>query len=147
MTDLDGPVGPDHGDGSADEPRVRAFWEVAKRHAKLGRMPGWFGPSALESVPPPAWSLGFSRGEADQSLAALLERGSVVIEVAVSDYAGEPLPCVGTLGIVLDGADEPRALVATGAVDVLGDRVVERIDLLYPRPPRRAGVSDLLAPW
>ena len=41
-----------------DHPEVRAFWDVARMHANLNAAPSYFGPTPLESVPPPAWSYG-----------------------------------------------------------------------------------------
>ena len=58
MSTID-PAGPADPADLADQPtpqdeEVRAFWEVAKRRAKLANLPGYFGPSALESLSPPA---------------------------------------------------------------------------------------------
>lgn len=121
--------------------RVGAFWELAKRHAKLTRMPGWFGPSALESLPPPAWSFGSTPEEADAGLGELFDDGRITTRVPLADYraAEEPLPEEGTLGIVLDGDGEPRALVVTKSVEVDrsvagADAVVECIQVLFRAP-------------
>ena len=49
----------------ADHPEVETFWELARAHAHLNVAPGYFGPTALESVPPPAWSFGSTPEQAD----------------------------------------------------------------------------------
>ena len=38
-----------------DHEELRVFWELARYHAKLNAAPTYFGPTTLESVPPPAW--------------------------------------------------------------------------------------------
>jgi uncharacterized protein YhfF len=100
---------------------IQAFWAVAARRARLSRMPGYFGPTALESLPPPAWSFGVTREQADEFLALVLAGTKSATASSAWDYqaSGEPLPCVGTLGILLDGLERPRALVVTTAVEVV----------------------------
>ncbi len=41
-----------------DDDAIAAFWEVAKRRGKLNSIPGYFGPTPTESVPPPSWAFG-----------------------------------------------------------------------------------------
>ncbi len=36
-----------------DHEELRVFWELARYHAKLNAAPTYFGPTTLESVPPP----------------------------------------------------------------------------------------------
>lgn len=110
----------------ADQPTpqdeaVRAFWEVAKRRAKLANLPGYFGPSALESLSPPAWSFGSSAEQADALLALVLDGTKTATSSALWDYEAcdEQLPTKGSLGIVVDGSGHPRALVVTTQVDVV----------------------------
>jgi uncharacterized protein YhfF len=97
---------------------IHAFWTVASRRARLSRLPGYFGPTALESLPPPAWSFGVTREQADEFVAMVLAGTRSATSSSIWDYqaTGAPLPQVGTLGIVLDGADTPRVLIATTAV-------------------------------
>ncbi|MGH3412259.1 MAG: ASCH domain-containing protein [Marmoricola sp.] len=104
---------------SADE-TVDAFWHVARRHARLDHMPGYFGPTPLASVTPPAWRFGANPEQADELLALVLDGTKTATASALRDYEaeGEPLPEPGTLGIVLDGRDRPRALVTTTTVEV-----------------------------
>lgn len=114
------------------DPRIEAFWEVAKRRARLSVLPGYFGPSPLASLAPPVWSFG-EEGEAD--FERLLADGELTSSVPRSAYGGpgEPLPEVGTLGIVTDPTGRPRALVGTTAV-VVDDghgAVVETLTVLY----------------
>lgn len=119
---------PDDPSPAAVTPEVEAFWVLARRQARLERLPGYFGPSALVSLPPPAWSFGSSAEQADE-LAALVAAGTKTATAsAADDYAAEgvPLPEPGTLGIVLDGSGHPRALVTTTAVSVVAfDEVTE----------------------
>ncbi|WP_206516076.1 ASCH domain-containing protein [Nocardioides pantholopis] len=109
-----------------DEPtavsaEVEAFWVLARRQARLERLPAYFGPSGLVSLPPPAWSFGATPEQAD-ALADLVAAGTKTATAsAADDYAAEgvPLPEPGTLGIVLDGGGHPRALVTTTEVTVV----------------------------
>ena len=112
---------------------VDEFWNLARFHAKLNDIPSYFGPTPLEAVQPPAWAFGGSPEESQQSLEALLSGARTSNEMALSDFseAGERLPEVGTLGIVLDALGQPRALVATTAVEVAGEQVVEHLSVLY----------------
>ncbi|MEX0428870.1 ASCH domain-containing protein [Nocardioides sp. DS6] len=107
-------------DGSF-EAEVSAFWAEARRRARLSQLPGYFGPTALESLQPPAWSFGGTATQADELLALVLEGTKTATASALWDYeaAGEPVPSVGGLGIVLDGGGHPRALLATTRVDVV----------------------------
>ena len=43
-----------------DHEELRVFWDLARFHAKLNAAPTYFGPTTLESVPPPAWAYGDS---------------------------------------------------------------------------------------
>lgn len=100
---------------------VAAFWERARFHAKLNTLPGYFGPTPVESVPPPVWSFGATPAEADELLGLVLDGVKTATSSALADYevAEEPLPAAGTLGILTDGQGRPRALVATTRVDVV----------------------------
>lgn len=100
---------------------VATFWAMASRQARLDSVPGYFGPTPLASVMPPAWSFGATSEQASE-LAALVADGiKTATASAAEDYTaeGERLPEPGVLGIVLDGHGHPRALVATTAVDVV----------------------------
>lgn len=100
---------------------VDAFWDLARFHAKLNAAPSYFGPTALESVPPPAWSFGSDPAQADLLLRLVVEGTKTATASARWDYEheGEELPAVGNLSILLDGAGHPRALIETTQVDVV----------------------------
>jgi uncharacterized protein YhfF len=101
--------------------RVEAFWRLAREHARLTTVPAYFGVTALEAVTPPAWSFGATPEQADALLALVLTGTKTATSSALWDYeaADEALPVPGTMGIILDGAGRPRALVATTAVTVV----------------------------
>ncbi|HYG95090.1 MAG TPA: ASCH domain-containing protein [Nocardioides sp.] len=102
-------------DPSARDDAVTAFWENAKRRAKLSHLPGYFGPSALESLRPPAWSFGATPEQADALLELVLDGTKTATSAALGDFGAgeEPLPEPGGLSIVLDGSGSPRALIVT----------------------------------
>jgi uncharacterized protein YhfF len=109
------------GDAPPYDDQVSAFWEVAKRRARLASLPGYFGPSALESLTPPAWSFGATPEQADTLLELVLEGTKTATSSALWDYeaTSEQLPERGALGIVVDGEGRPRALVVTTEVRVV----------------------------
>ena len=113
-----------------DHEELRVFWELARFHAKLNAAPTYFGPTTLESVPPPAWAYGDSAEESDAFVAQVLadEKGSTMATEA--DYAGE-LPQSGVLSILCDGSGVPRALVEVTDVAVAGGEVVEAFKVVY----------------
>ena len=113
-----------------DHEELRVFWDLARFHAKLNAAPTYFGPTTLESVPPPAWAYGESASESDGYVESELadERGSTT--AAVGDYAGD-LPQPGVLSILCDGSGRPRALVEVSDVSVTGDDVTESFKVVY----------------
>jgi uncharacterized protein YhfF len=113
-----------------DHPEVRAFWDVARMHAKLNAAPSYFGPTPLEAVPPPAWSYGGTPAEADEFVAGVLADEEGATTARVADYAGT-LPEEGVLSILCDGEGRPRALVEVTAVEVSGDEVRERFRVVH----------------
>jgi uncharacterized protein YhfF len=112
-----------------DHEELRVFWDLARFHAKLNAAPTYFGPTTLESVPPPAWAYGDSRAESDAYVETVLvdERGSTT--AATADYAGD-LPQPGVLSILCDGSGRPRALVEVSDVRVSGDEVTESCNVV-----------------
>ena len=108
---------PEAGTGEVDDDLER-FWRVAVFHARLNGVPAYFGPTPLEAVRPPAWSYGASRAEADEFVADLRSGATTAtaLPLAELEAAQEPLPQPGELGIVLDGAGRPQALVAVTEV-------------------------------
>lgn len=99
---------------------IEAFWVLARRHAHLETVPGYFGPSAHESLPPPAWAFGATPEQADELLALVLDGVKTATASALWDYEAEDeqLPEVGALGIAVDSHGVPRALLETTAVEV-----------------------------
>jgi uncharacterized protein YhfF len=113
-----------------DHEELRVFWDLARYHARLNAAPTYFGPTTLESVPPPAWAFGDSAEESDAFVAQVLadELGSTT--APTGDYAGE-VPELGVLSILCDGAGTPRALVEVTEVAVADDEVVESFRVVY----------------
>ena len=110
----------DADDAGLDDAAIDRFWTVASRRARIGSLPGYFGPGTLEVVTPPAWSFGTDPGQADRLLALVLDGTKTATASAQEDYLdGEPLPEAGAMGILLDGRGRPRALVSVTAVTVL----------------------------
>ncbi|MBB6625935.1 ASCH domain-containing protein [Nocardioides sp. KIGAM211] len=100
---------------------LEAFWELARFHARLNSAPGYFGPTALETLPPPAWSFGAEPAQADELLALVLSGAKTATAGALWDYEndGDPVPEPGNLSILLDGAGHPRALIEATDVRVV----------------------------
>jgi len=113
-----------------DHEELRVFWELARFHAKLNAAPTYFGPTTLESVPPPAWAYGDSVEESDAYVEAVLadKRGSTT--ASVDDYAGH-LPEPGVLSILCDGSGRPRALVQVSDVSIEATAVTESFTVVY----------------
>lgn len=108
---------------------IETFWRLARRTARIGNLPGYFGPSTLEVVTPLTWSFGADPEQADRLLQLVLDGTKTATSSAREDYepGGEPLPEPGTMGIVLDGAGWPRALIVITSVSVVAfDQVDEQ---------------------
>ncbi|WP_310963574.1 ASCH domain-containing protein [Nocardioides terrisoli] len=114
------------------EAGIESFWRLARRHCDLETVPGYFGPSARESVTPPAWSFGATAAHADELLALVLDGAKTATASALWDYEAEdePLPEPGALSIVLDSHGVPRALLETTAVEV---RPFDEVDAEHAR--------------
>jgi hypothetical protein len=113
-----------------DHEELRVFWDLARFHAKLNAAPTYFGPTTLESVPPPAWAYGESVEESDAFVAQVLAEEEGSTTAAEADYAGE-LPQSGVLSILCDGSGVPRALIEVTDVAVAGGEVVESFRVVY----------------
>lgn len=123
---------------------IENFWQVARRAARISNLPGYFGPSTLEVVTPPTWSFGADPEQADRLLQLVLDGTKTATSSAWEDYEpdGEPLPAPGAMGIVLDGAERPRALVVITAVAVVD------FDQVDEQHARAEGEGDrTLAQW
>lgn len=111
-------------DARAEDPALEAeianFWEVARSRGHFNTAPGYFGPTPLESVPPPAWAFGGTPEQADELLALVRSGIKTATASARWDYEQDgDLPQPGSLGIVLDGAGHPHVLLSTTAVDIV----------------------------
>lgn len=94
---------------------IEAFWERAQVHADLATVSSYMGESILATLRPPVWAFGATPEEADELLDLVLAGTKTATASALWDYEaeGEDLPTVGTLGIVVDSAGRPQALVVT----------------------------------
>jgi uncharacterized protein YhfF len=113
-----------------DHEELRVFWDLSRYHAKLNAAPTYFGPTTLESVPPPAWAFGESAEESDAFVEQVLaaEKGSTTAPVA--DYDGQ-VPEAGVLSILCDGTGKPRALIEVDGVAVADGEVTESFRVVY----------------
>lgn len=104
-----------------DPAELDDFWTDAKIRAGINPA-GWYvGTTPTEALRPPAWSFGASPEQADHLLRLVLDGVKTATSSALWDYEAEddPLPTGGTLSIVLDGDDHPRALIRTTDVSVV----------------------------
>ncbi|MDO8120109.1 ASCH domain-containing protein [Isoptericola sp. b490] len=106
------------GEARTDPDELLAFWETARFRGKVVRTPEVTGLGVAGTLVPPAWSFGDTPELADALLALVLDGRKTATATAVVEFeaAGEPLPVVGDLSIVLDGLGRPRALLRTTAV-------------------------------
>ena len=97
------------------------FWADAKVRAGLNPTSGLTGQNVADTVPPAAWACGADPATADELLALVLDGVKTGTASALWDYeaAGEPVPEVGDLSIILDGAAHPRVLIRTTSVRVV----------------------------
>lgn len=109
-----------------DAHAIDEFWHVARSRARLSTLGGVLSETPAATVPPPAWAFGDNPELADELLALVLDGTKTATADLVWSYeaAGEPVPVVGALSIVLDGAGAPRALLRTTRVDVVPFRDV-----------------------
>jgi uncharacterized protein YhfF len=98
-----------------------AFWSVARHQTRTNPVPGYLGTFSGEAIVPPAWAFGATAEQADELIALVLDGTKTATAGAAWDYEheDEPLPGVGDLAIVLDGAQHPRALIEVMQVDVV----------------------------
>ncbi|MFC7457496.1 ASCH domain-containing protein [Brachybacterium sp. GCM10030267] len=70
---------------------------------------------------PEAWAFGATPEHADGLLALVLEGTKTATASSLWDYEeeGEPIPAVGDLSIILDGAGVPRAVLEVTAIDIV----------------------------
>jgi len=103
---------------TTDDGELADFWAAASGHAGVGRLDVVLGETPLGVVPPPAWAFGDNPALADELLGAVLRGRKTACSTALWEFeAGdEPLPVVGDVSILLDGAGHPRALIRTTVV-------------------------------
>ncbi|NYG58104.1 uncharacterized protein YhfF [Nocardioides daedukensis] len=104
-----------------EDDAIERFWADAKVRANLNRLRAYTGPNASESLRPPAWAFGDSPELADELLQLVLSGTKTATAGALADYQAEdePLPTVGSLSIVTDGAGRPRVLIQTTVVETV----------------------------
>ncbi len=100
---------------------LESFWADARIRAKINRVSGYLGVSGKEVLRPPAWSFDGDPGEADALLSLVLTGAKTATSSLRSDYGaeGEQLPQYGSLSIVMDSTDRPRALLRTTDVRIV----------------------------
>ncbi|GAA4157369.1 ASCH domain-containing protein [Gryllotalpicola daejeonensis] len=81
----------------------------------------------LPASQPEAWAFGATAQQADELLALVLAGVKTGTASSAWDYEaeGEPLPAVGDASVILDGSEEPRAVIQTVAVSVVQFREVD----------------------
>lgn len=91
-------------------PEVRAFWAARRED----------DPSLPEALPE-VWAFGATPAHADALLALVLAGTKTGTASSLWDYehAGDPVPQVGDLSIILDGAGQPRAVLETTSLEVV----------------------------
>lgn len=107
---------------------IERFWAEARRRGKLeSPLPGYLAAGTGGLITPPAWAFGADPVQADALLALVLGGKKTATASAFEDYSeSDPVPVVGSLSIVLDGAGHPRALLRTTEVSVVAfDEVSE----------------------
>ena len=110
-----------HSHDEARDAAVAAYWATARKRAGLTRLDVVVGQQPLGTVQPPAWSFGAGPEQADELLALVLAGRKTATASAAEVYSeqGVAPPRPGDLSIVLDGADRPRALIVTTAVEIV----------------------------
>ncbi len=107
---------------------TQSFWQ-----AYLNTLPMPPDSALLDpAAPPEAWSFGDSPRMAN-ALGSLVQRGvktATCSALWAYDADGEPLPQVGELSIILDGADQPLCVVETTEVAV---RPFNKVDAQFAR--------------
>ncbi len=93
-----------------DDTRLADFWAAARA-----------AEPALPETLPEAWAFGATVEQADELLALVLDGTKTATASALWDYesAGESVPAIGEVSIVLDGENRPSAVIVTIAVDIV----------------------------
>ncbi len=104
-----------------EDGEIESFWALARRHARMESLPGYLPSNMGELLAPPAWSFGGTPELADELLELVLAGSKTAAASALWEFEAEdePLPEIGTLSIVLDGAGHPHALLRTSDVRIV----------------------------
>ncbi len=113
-----------------DHEELRVFWDLARFHAKLNAAPSYFGPTTLESVPPPAWSFGETPAQSDE-FARRFSRTSPARPPLPLRTTPATSPRPGCSPSCATASGKPRALVEVTEVAVGADEVVEAFRVVY----------------
>ena len=107
--------------GTVLDDEITTFWEAARGHAGLAKIAVIGGLTVTAGIPPMAWAFGDNPVLADELLALVLAGTKTGTSSALVDYDAEdiPMPVVGELSIILDGAGHPAALIRTTDVQVV----------------------------
>ncbi|OII31900.1 ASCH domain-containing protein [Curtobacterium sp. MMLR14_010] len=94
----------------APSPSVPSFWEARRRES----------PDLPEAVPL-AWAFGATPEHADALLDLVLHGVKDGTASSLWDYeeSSDPLPEVGELSVILDGAGEPRTVLVTTRIAII----------------------------
>lgn len=76
---------------------------------------------ALPEAVPEAWAFGATESQADELVALVLEGVKTGTAAAMQELVadGEAVPEVGQASVILDGRDQPRAVIVTTAVEIV----------------------------
>lgn len=108
-----------------DEPEahtpVELFWQEARKVAGINRLDVVVGSTARAALTPPAWSFDPDPRTADELVAEVLAgtRTASSSPLRAWEAGGEELPAAGDLSILLDGREQPAALLRHDDVDVV----------------------------
>lgn len=147
-----------------DDGHISAFWADARLRGGLNPVAGYLGATASDTLPPPAFSFGATPQESDRLLDLVLAGRKTATTSVLWEYEEEArargraqqeeegsgdtlvetaldlaLPAPGSLSIVVDGREMPRALIRTTHVDVVPFREVDEAHA------RRDGMESLEA--
>lgn len=122
-----------------DQEVVRIFWQVSREHVGWTAIENLIGSRIDSSLLPPAGQFSDDRQEATDIAQSIRDGATTETSIELAAYEGQdiPLPEVGDLMIVCDGAGIPLALIRTTAVDVDDTLVVEKFTSLYPPLPQQ----------
>jgi len=116
---LNSDAGVDWVPDGADNKVIAGFWQAACEQIRLSHL-GFGDERAMEEKTPDAWAFGDDPQLADDLLALVLAGIKTGTASALWDFEeGEPIPKVGDLSIILDGAGHPRAVIQTTAIDIV----------------------------